>query len=72
LGLADLGASLSCQRDFALAQGFNTAIHLTRTQTIMEGARHCDFRFQLGEQTGQGVDDGHVPDIHEKTRGGRD
>ena len=31
LGLADLGSSLSCQRDFALVQGFNPAIELTRT-----------------------------------------
>ena len=46
LGLADLGGSLSCQRDFALIQGFNPAIHLSRTQTLMEGAPHCDFRFQ--------------------------
>jgi L-2-amino-thiazoline-4-carboxylic acid hydrolase len=51
LGLADLGANLSCQRDFALAQGFNPAIELERTQTIMEGAAHCDFRFRLGEPT---------------------
>src|SRR5271157_430804 len=29
LGLADLGASLSCQRDFVLAQGFNPDIELT-------------------------------------------
>ena len=47
LGLADLGASLSCQRDYALAQGFNPDIELTRTQTIMEGAPYCDFRFRL-------------------------
>lgn len=46
LGLAGLGASLSCQRDFALIEGYNPAIRLTRTQTIMEGADHCDFRFQ--------------------------
>jgi hypothetical protein len=46
LGLADLGASLSCQRDFSLVQGFNPEIHLTRTQTIMEGAPFCDFRFR--------------------------
>ena len=46
LGLADLGASLSCQRDFALVQGFNPEIRLTRTQTIMEGAPCCDFRFR--------------------------
>ncbi len=49
LGLAELGASLSCQRDFALAQGFNPAIELTRTQTIMGGAPFCDFRFHLAE-----------------------
>lgn len=47
LGLADLGASLSCQRDFALAEGFNPEIALTRTQTIMQGAPFCDFRFRL-------------------------
>src|SRR5207248_10549517 len=46
LGLADLGSSLSCQRDFSLVQGFNPAIQLTRTQTIMEGAPYCDFRFR--------------------------
>jgi hypothetical protein len=46
LGLADLGSSLSCQRDFSLVQGFNPEIHLTRTQTLMEGAPFCDFRFQ--------------------------
>jgi hypothetical protein len=51
LGLADLGASLSCQRDYALAQGFNPAIELTRTQTIMEGAPFCDFRFRLAESS---------------------
>ena len=46
LGLADLGGSLSCQRDFALIEGFNPDIRLERTQTIMEGASHCDFRFR--------------------------
>ncbi len=46
LGLADLGGSLSCQRDFALIEGFNPAVKLTRTQTIMEGAPFCDFRFR--------------------------
>lgn len=49
LGLDDLGSSLSCQRDFALIEGFNPDIRLTRTQTIMEGAPHCDFRFRAGE-----------------------
>ncbi len=45
LGLEALGASLSCQRDFALVQGFNPEIRLKRTQTLMEGAPFCDFRF---------------------------
>jgi hypothetical protein len=46
LGLGDLGPSLSCQRDFSLIEGFNPEIQLTRTQTIMEGAPYCDFRFR--------------------------
>lgn len=46
LGLADLGASLSCQRDYALIEGFNPSLTLTRTQTLMEGASFCDFRFR--------------------------
>jgi hypothetical protein len=45
LGLADLGASLSCCRDGALVEGFNPEIGLSRTQTIMEGAPFCNFRF---------------------------
>ena len=46
LGLAELGASLSCRRDFALAEGFSPEIRLVRTQTLMQGAPFCDFRFQ--------------------------
>src|SRR5205823_6630997 len=46
LGLGDLGFSLSCQRDFSLIEGFNPAVVLTRTQTLMEGAPFCDFRFR--------------------------
>jgi len=49
LGLADFGGSLSCQRDFALIDGFNPSITLQRTQTLMEGASHCDFRFRAVE-----------------------
>ena len=45
LGIPELGALLSCNRDFALVEGFNRDVELTRTQTIMEGASHCDFRF---------------------------
>lgn len=47
LGLGDLGGVLSCARDGALAVGFDPSIRLTRTQTIMQGATHCDFRFRV-------------------------
>jgi predicted ArsR family transcriptional regulator len=47
LGLGDLGFVLSCNRDGGFSKGFNPAIELTRTQTIMNGASHCDFRFRL-------------------------
>jgi len=45
LGMADLGPILSCSRDGAMIEGFNPGITLERTQTLMEGASHCDFRF---------------------------
>ncbi len=47
LGAPDLGLLLSCSRDLALVEGFNPAIRLVRTQTIMEGAPVCDFRYEL-------------------------
>jgi len=46
LGIPELGKMLSCDRDFALIEGFNPKIRLTRTQTIMEGADICDFCFE--------------------------
>lgn len=50
LGMEQLGSVLSCSRDQALIEGFNPAIELTRTQTIMEGAAFCDFRYRLKRQ----------------------
>ena len=50
LGIAELGATLSCNRDFALIEGFNGEVDLTRTQTIMQGASHCDFRYRVQPQ----------------------
>jgi len=47
LGIPELGPILSCSRDFALIEGFNPRIRLTRTQTLMEGAPFCDFRYRL-------------------------
>jgi hypothetical protein len=47
MGLADIGHLLSCNRDGTFCTGFNPNIKLTRTQTIMEGASHCDFRYRM-------------------------
>ena len=47
LGIPELGALLSCNRDFALIEGFNPDVQLERTQTIMQGETHCDFRYSL-------------------------
>jgi hypothetical protein len=45
LGVPELGFLLVCSSDFPMAEGFGPDIKLTRTQTIMEGASHCDFRY---------------------------
>jgi hypothetical protein len=46
LGLAELGAVLSCNRDAAFCEGYDPALKLERTQTLMQGASHCDFRYR--------------------------
>lgn len=57
LGISELGALLSCNRDAALIAGFNPDIELIRTQTIMEGAPFCDFRYTLEHETfSSGID----------------
>ena len=45
LGLPELGYLFHCNRDFAMVEGFAPGLALQRTQTIMQGAAHCDFRF---------------------------
>ena len=47
LGMPELGRLLSCNRDFALSEGISPELELERSQTIMEGATHCDFRFRV-------------------------
>ncbi|MGO1174065.1 MAG: L-2-amino-thiazoline-4-carboxylic acid hydrolase [Actinomycetaceae bacterium] len=46
MGLGDIGELLSCTRDFEFPHGYDPSITLTRTQTIMGGASHCDFRYR--------------------------
>lgn len=47
LGLEEFGVEFSCCRDEPYARGFNPQLKLVRTQTIMEGADYCDFRYYL-------------------------
>lgn len=52
LGVPELGSLFSCDRDGTMVEGFNPAIRFERSQTIMSGADHCDFRYTLpGEAT---------------------
>lgn len=46
MGIADLGAVLSCNRDGAFCEGFDPNLKMERTQTLMGGASHCDFRYR--------------------------
>jgi hypothetical protein len=45
IGAPELGFLLTCSADFDLAEGYGAGVQLTRTQTIMQGASHCDFRY---------------------------
>ncbi|MFD0981948.1 L-2-amino-thiazoline-4-carboxylic acid hydrolase [Tropicimonas aquimaris] len=47
MGVGDIGHLLSCNRDGDFCVGYNPEIELTRTQTIMKGASHCDFRYRM-------------------------
>ena len=47
MGLGKIGHLLSCNRDAVFCQGYNPAIALKRTQTIMQGAAYCDFRYRF-------------------------
>lgn len=59
LGMGELGAILSCNRDYSLIEGFNPEIELVREQTIMQGAPCCTFRYArkgspaVGEETSE-------------------
>lgn len=45
MGLGEIGHLLSCQRDGTFCEGYDTRLTLKRTQTIMQGASHCDFDY---------------------------
>ncbi|MBO9170027.1 L-2-amino-thiazoline-4-carboxylic acid hydrolase [Rhizobium sp. L245/93] len=45
MGLGHIGHLLSCNRDAVFCQGYDSRISMKRTQTLMGGATHCDFRY---------------------------
>jgi hypothetical protein len=45
MGLGEIGHLLSCQRDGTFCEGYDKRLRLKRTQTIMQGASHCDFDY---------------------------
>jgi hypothetical protein len=54
MGLGDIGHLLSCQRDATFCEGYDKRLRLTRTQTIMQGASHCDFDYKLVDEPASG------------------
>src|SRR5882724_12739296 len=50
IGAPELGFLLTCSADFVMTEGFGTDMQLTRTQTLMQGASHCDFRYVLKQR----------------------
>lgn len=52
MGLAEIGHILSCGRDGTFCTGYSPKISLKRTQTIMQGASHCDFRYRWDDEVG--------------------
>jgi hypothetical protein len=49
MGLSEIGHLLSCNRDGSFCEGYDPKLKLTRTQTIMGGASHCDFKFHYDD-----------------------
>ena len=45
IGAQDLGELLVCNLDFPMTEGLGDDIRLERSQTIMGGSSHCDFRW---------------------------
>ncbi|MBH0238583.1 L-2-amino-thiazoline-4-carboxylic acid hydrolase [Methylobrevis albus] len=51
MGLGEIGDVLSCQRDASFCTGYNPAITMERTTTIMQGGKRCDFRYRMKGDT---------------------
>jgi hypothetical protein len=47
LGEPELGGILLCDSDFHIADVGGASVEFRRTQTIMQGAPYCDFRYRF-------------------------
>lgn len=47
LGEPDIGALLMCATDIDIAAAGGNEVEFTRTQTIMQGAAYCNFRYRF-------------------------
>jgi hypothetical protein len=47
LGEPELGGLLLCDGDVYVAEAGRPDVEFRRTQTIMQGATHCDFRYRM-------------------------
>jgi hypothetical protein len=52
LGEPELGAVLLCESDLHVAEIGAPEVEFTRTQTIMKGAKYCDFRYRMKQGDG--------------------
>jgi hypothetical protein len=50
LGEPELGFLFVCDLDNAIAEGLGPDLEFRQTQTIMQGAGHCDFRYRRREK----------------------
>ena len=49
IGEAEFGAMMTCEIDAPMTAALGADITLERTQTIMSGGSHCDFRWKSSE-----------------------
>lgn len=56
IGATDVGALLTCGIDLAAEAVLRPDWEFRRTQTLMGGASHCDFRWRLRDPRGK-----HLP-----------
>jgi hypothetical protein len=47
LGEPELGAVLLCEADNHMVEVGSPEVEMTRTQTIMKGAKYCEFRYRM-------------------------